>query len=552
MDSLTLASDTQPDAVGHAVPVRPSGRVLRFAPHVVVWALLLAPMIQNMVRGWRPTSDDATIAIGAWRALSLHPPLLGQLTSAAGGVNASDPGPLEYWVLGPFVHLDPGQGVLLGSAILCALVLSVAIEVLRRTSGTWAAVIFTFVMVDMAIVSPTPFVDPVWNNSFGFFWFAAYLGVAFAVARGHLRYFALLLFIGSVAVDSNLLYAPTIVLLLVASLVVGWHTRRPANRRWLWWTVAVAAVCWVGTLYQQLFDNRPNLSILLRATPKTEGFVFGLRALSRAVSLNPIWTSPRPIGEFPAYADIAQRSLIPGLVFLAVLAAVTIAAWRRSDSILLSMCMVSGAGSVGIVFLFARTPSNDLISFIWINLAVWLVGTCIWLTLGLAVFRAVRPRLEGIRAQVAEVQSESGREPTRLSSRQRRLALVAVLGIAGLAGTLVTVFPYGDQFLLDWPAVARVQQMTADIEHRVPQGNVGMGIIYTGSNVFQTATDEHGVAYLLLTKGWVAGMQPSINQLLGLPIHPKSPFVVFTENGNTLTSARYYPVYQEFWFVTKK
>jgi hypothetical protein len=214
--------------------------------------------------------------------------------------------------------------------------------------------------------------------------------------------------------------------------------------------------------------------------------------------------------------------------------------------------MVSGAGAVGIVFLFARTPSNDLISFIWINLAVWLVGTCIWLTLGLAVFRAIRPRLAGIRTRVAEVQAESGREPTRFSSRQRRLALVAVLGVAGLAGTLVTVFPYGDQFLLDWPAVGRVQQITADIERRVPHGNVGIGIVYTGTNIFQTATDEHGVAYLLLTKGWVAGMQPSINQLLGLPIHPKSPFVVFTENGNTLTSARYYPVYQEFWFVTKK
>jgi hypothetical protein len=549
MTTLTMAPDAQPDDVVQAAPERGSGRALRWAPHVVVWTLLLAPMIQNLARGWRPTSDDATIAIGAWRVLSLHPPLLGQLTSAVGGVNASDPGPLEYWVLGPFVHLDPGQGVLIGSAVLCALALSVAIEVLRRTSGTWAAVIFTFVVVDMAIVSPTPFVDPVWNNSFGFFWFAAYLGVAFAVARGHLRYFALLLFIGSVAIDSNLLYLPTIGLLLVASLVLGWHSRRPANRRWLWWTVAVGVVCWVGPLYQQFFETRPNLTLLLRAAPKTEGLIFGLRAMSRAVSLNPIWTSPRPIGEFPAYADISQRSLVPGLVVLVVLAAITIAAWRRKDSALVSMCMVSTAGAVGIVFLFARTPSNDLISFIWINLAVWLVGTCIWVTLGLAIFTALRPRLTGIRTQVAELRAQSGREPTRFSSRQRRLDLIAVLGVAGLAGTLVTVFPYGDQFLIDSPAVARVQQMTAYIEHRVAPGKVGMGIVYTGSNVFQTSTDEHGVAYLLLTDGYVPGMQPSINQLLGLPIHPKSPFVVFTEKGTRVTGSKYYPVYQPYWFV---
>ena len=544
-----MATDTELDGDSPSAPLERSGRVLHVAPHVVVWTLLLAPMIQNMARGWRPLSDDATIAIGAWRALSLHPPLLGQLTSAVGGVNASDPGPLEYWVLGPFVHLDPGQGVLIGSAILCALVLSVAIEVLRRTSGTWAAVIFTFVIVDMAIVSPTPFVDPVWNNSFGFFWFAAYLGVAFAVARGNLRFFPLLLFVGSVAVDSNLEYLPTIGLLLVASLVVGWHTRRPANRRWLGWTVVVATVCWVGPLYQQFFDDRPNLSLLLGASPKTEGFVFGLRAMSRAVSLSPIWAAPRPNLELSAYADFAQRSVLLGLVVFVVLAGITIWAWRRRDSALVSMCTVSVAGAVGIVFLFARTPTNDLLSFVWVNLAVWLVGTCIWLTLGLAIFTAIRPLPAEIRTQVTEVRTELGRKPTRFSSRQRRLALVAVLGVAGLAGTLVTVFPYGDQFLLDWPAVGRVQHMTAYIEHHVARGKVGIGIVYTGPNFYQPTTDEHGVAYLLLTDGWSPGMEPQANQLLGMPIDPKGPFVAVTERGTRITGFKYYPVYQPYWFV---
>jgi hypothetical protein len=60
----------------------------------------------------------------------------------------------------------------------------------------WAAVLFTFVIVDMAIVSPTVFVDPVWNNSFGFFWFAAFLGLAFTVGRGNLAYVPLLFFMG--------------------------------------------------------------------------------------------------------------------------------------------------------------------------------------------------------------------------------------------------------------------------------------------------------------------------------------------------------------------
>ena len=505
-------------------------------------------MLRTTARGWRPIGDDANIAIGAWRTLSLHPALLGQLTSATGSSNASDPGPLEYWVLGPFVHLDPGQGALIGSAILCALVLSVAIEVLWRTSGTWAAFLFTFAVVDAAIVSPTPFVDPVWNSSFGFFWFAAFLGVAFTVGRGHFRYFALLLFIGSVTVDSHLLFLPAVGLLLVLSLVVGWRSRVPIKRRWLWWTAVVAALCWVGPLYQQLFDARPNLSLLLRPPPKTEGWVFGLRALSRGVSPNPIWAAARPIDELSAYSDIVHRNVAFGLVIALLVGTIAVTAWRRKDSALVSLCMVSLGEAVGTVFLFARTPANDLLAFVWINLAVWLLGVCIWLTLGVAVVTALRPQLVEIRSQVSEVRAQLGRQPTRFSGRQRRAALVVVLGAAGLAGMLVAMFPYGDQFLVDFHAVGRVQRMTVDIQQHVPRGKVGFGVLYLGQNVYQSTVDEHGVAYLLLVGGWVPGMEPQANQLLGLPINRKSPFVVFKERGTRVTSATYYPVYQPFWY----
>lgn len=526
----------------------PSVRVLRLAPHVVVWTMLLAPMIRNLARGWRPFGDDAAIAIGAWRALTLHPPLLGQLTTATGATNASDPGPLEYWLLGPFVHLDPGQGALIGSAVLCALVLSVTIEILRRTSGTWAAVLFTFVLVDMAIVSPTVFVDPVWNSSFAFFWFAAFLGLAFTVGRGNLRYVPLLLFVGSVTVDSHLEFLPTVGLLLVAAVVVGQRFRIAPVGHWLRWTVVVGAVCWIGPLYQQFFDRRPNLSLLLKPPPKTEGWIFGLRALSRAVSLNPVWASPRPIDEFPAYTDFAHRSVVLGPVVAVVLVGVAAAAWRRRDSALTSMSMLSLAGAAGVVFLFARAPGND-VAFIWINVAVWVVGICIWLTLGLAVVTALRPRLAESRVQVSEIRSELGRPPIRFSGRDRRVAAVVALGVAGLVGTLVAVFPYGNQFLVDWPAVARVQQMTGDIQQRVAHGNVGIGILYNGPDVYQSTSDAHGVAYLLLVGGWTPGLEPEANQLLGLPVDPKAPFVAFTERGARVTGTTYFPVYKPLWFA---
>ena len=263
--STLEAVDEAPAIASREAPIR-QNRLVRIAPHLLVWTLLLVPTIRSMARGWRPLSDDAAIAIGAWRALSLHPPLIGQLTSAAGGANASDPGPLEYWLLAPFAHLDPGQGVLLGSAILCAVILSVTIHVLWKNVGAWATIIFSLVIADLAITSPTPFLDPVWNNAFGLFWFVAFLGIAFVIGLGNLRYFPILFFMGSVAVDSNLLYLPSVVCLLIAAAICGWFTKRPSDHRWIWWSGGVAILCWAGPLYQQFFEARPNMSLLLKSS----------------------------------------------------------------------------------------------------------------------------------------------------------------------------------------------------------------------------------------------------------------------------------------------
>ncbi len=425
LDALEPAADVIPNR-----RTAPSFRIVRALAHLLVWSLLLVPAIRSMARGWRPLGDDAAIAIGAWRTFTLHPPLVGQLTFATSTQGNSNPGPLEYWILGPFVHLDPGQGALLGSAILCAVILSVTIETLWRTAGMWAAVVFAVAIADMAITTPTPFLDPVWNSSFGFFWFAAFLGIAFAVGLGNLRYFPLLLFVGSVTIDSHLLYLPSMGCVLLGALICGWFARRPINRRWLWWTVIVAVLCWAGPLYQQFFEARPNISALLRSegilsggtVQRTEGFVFGLRALGRVGSLNPIWASPRPILPFASSNDIAHRNILLGLVMVAILVAVTVMARRHGHRALLSMCILSIAALLGTVILFASTPVSYYEAFIWINLELWLVGLCVWITLGLAAFVAIRPQIAIIRPQIAAIRPRtasphSARRRPRFRSR---------------------------------------------------------------------------------------------------------------------------------------
>jgi hypothetical protein len=329
----------------------------------------------------------------------------------------------------------------------------------------------------------------------------------------------------------------------------------------------IAVVCWAGPLYQQFFDARPNLSALLRSegilsggtVQKTEGWAFGLRALGRAASLNPIWASPRPIAPFTSSSDIAHRSILLGLVVLAILISVAVMAKRHRHPAVLSMCVVSIAGMIGTVVLFSSTPITYFEAFIWINLELWLVGICIWLTLGLAVVVALRPQIAAIRPQIAAIRPEAvprgshaARKERRLSSSAKRIGALLALGVACVAGVLVVVFPYGNQFVLDWSGVTRAQHMTSAIEHHVPRGPVGMGVLYTGPNSFQAAGDEHGAAYLLLTEGWSPGMEQPINQLLGMPIEKNGPFVVFTEQGERLVSAQYYSHYQVLWFIKKK
>jgi hypothetical protein len=296
-DSNLIIEGLDTDAAPIPTEATMSGDALLLAAsYLVMWSVLLVPTIRSMARGWRPLGDDAAIGIGAWRALTLHPPLLGTATAITGGkiTSVSDPGPLEFWLLGPFVHLYPGQGLLLGSALLCAGVLSLSVHLLWRACGPWAAAVFSLVVADLAITSPTPFLDPVWNSSFGFLWFIALLAIAFVVGMGNLRYTALLLFVGSVSIDSHLQYLPSVGLVLVASAVCGWMLQRPPKLRWLWWTIGVAFVCWVGPLYQQLFERNPNVSLLVSSSGRSddEGWVFGLKALSRAASFTPIWSSP--------------------------------------------------------------------------------------------------------------------------------------------------------------------------------------------------------------------------------------------------------------------
>ncbi len=219
---------------------------------------------------------------------------------------------------------------------------------------------------------------------FASFWFLSFLAVAFAVGLGNLRYLPFLVFIGSVTIDSHLLFLPSTALTLIAAVVCGLLVRRPNDFRWLWWTIGVAVVCWIGPLAQQLFGSHPNGTALLHSLGfgsgkpvKTLSSVLGLRALARAASPKAVWATPRPTQPFASYNDVLHNGNLIYLLAFVALVAVLVLAWRLKNTYLLSLSAVTIASAIGLVALYARIPADYTLSFQWISLAVWIVGICI-------------------------------------------------------------------------------------------------------------------------------------------------------------------------------
>jgi len=533
----TGAAPQEPEAVA---PRRGLDVAVRAAPYAVVWLILLVPTIRSMARGWRAIADDAKIAIPAWNTFSLHPPLVGASTGVAGtnGIqNTANPGPLELWLLAPFEHLDPAQGALIGAAILCAAALSFAVYVLQKSAGRWAGVLLALVVADLAIVSVTPFTDPLWNASFASLWFLSFLAVAFAVGLGHLKYLPFLVFIGSVTVDAHLSFAPSTVLAFVAAVVCGLVVRRPENFRWLWWSIGVAVVCWIAPVGQQLFGSQPNGTQLLHsvgigaAATKTFGTTLGFHALSRTASLGAVWATARPNLPLPAYNDVVQNGNLGYLVVFAGLLVVMVLAWRQKRRTVLSLTSVTVAAALGVALLYGHVPADYILSFTWINFVVWIVGICVWITVAAAVVSWARPY----------VTLPQDLRKARLAAGIGALVLMGVATVVALVSVMSPSGNRGD--LLDFAAMHRVQNMADIVETQVPQGRVGLGVRYSGDNFFQSAGDERGVAYLLQAAGWTPGLPQGVNGLLGLPLHPASPFVVFKEHEEQLTGFERYPRY---------
>jgi hypothetical protein len=247
---------------------------------VVVVTIAIAMM--GAVRdGWQPVGDEGAIAVRSYDTLSSNPPLLGASTtlSVAAGDAVSHPGPLQFWLLAPFVQVFGPQGVLIGTSLINMAWVVAIVAVAWRQAGPWFTLLSaTFVAVLASALGGQMLRDPYnpWTAVLpmvlcAFLCWSAISGVRWGLPA--------LVAVASVAAQAHVSFLLVAVALVVAAMVAvvaravrdrrrldGDDWRR--ERRGVAWSIGASAVvgliCWSGPLIDQ-FARTGNLGKLLAA-----------------------------------------------------------------------------------------------------------------------------------------------------------------------------------------------------------------------------------------------------------------------------------------------
>lgn len=512
---------------------------IRALSHLAIWAVILVPTVSEMARGWRALQDDATISLRSYQVLSLHPPLLGQFSTASywSGHTLFDPGPLLYWLLSVPVHLDPARGGLWGAALCCGLVLSAAVEAVWSTGYRLAAGVVAVAVVDLAWVLPEAFAHLIWNPYFGLVFLAASLAISFAVASGSFGWWPVLVFSASVAAQAELIYALLAAALVVVSPILGrlFHPR-PDRRRWLWLGVGVGAVCWVTPLVQQVADSPGNLALIIDTHGKqaAAGVSFGLRSLALAGSPTPIWLTH---GAGLSNLQLFDRhSPLAGAVVLVLMGAVAVVAWRTGRRALASLAAIAVVCSAAVVGAFAEVPAAHTVNLIFLMYFLWVVGILLWVAVAWVVIEALGVAVHRIdREGIARWRTRRPDARVVVGGSVIAGALLG-MGAAGLGGLSAQARVQSNAY-----QIAQLRRIVSGVEKEVPAGPVAielrpdLGPATAFSRQFSYGT---GAGWALSADGWQPALPASFTAATGVayPAHSGWPTVVVTVLGTRVVS----------------
>lgn len=495
----------------------------------MIWSVMIVPAVVLAIHGWRPEADDTLIALRTWWVFSNHTPLVGTASTASGAHQAFGLGPLQFWLLAVPIRLDMSQGLLFGATFWCGLALSLTVEAAWRTTGWPGCLVIALVTADLAWQTPI-LSNLVWNPDFGLFFLIATATFAWAVAAGSFRWWPPAVVAGSIAAQSHVFYLLPAVALIVAAPLVAVAARRPARYRWLVTGLALGALCWVLPCAQELFGHPGNISVLLGSPGSRRiGLGFGLRALSMAGSLHPIWLTSYPylvaIGnQTPSY--INRFSEVWGIFLLMLIMAITVFAWRAKNRSLAILATIVSIWSVTTVAAFALFPTGpELGVVVYLITALWVLGISVWIVVVWAAFEVVRAIC--LRTQALDAIRRSN-IPLLTRTGAAALALLILVG-AALKGTM-DARDGASSTAARMAVGAPLNLAIADvIERHVPRWPV---VVVNVQPSLMRITDDHGllyapdywsIGYQLVADGWRPALPASKAQPSGLTLPRRAP-----------------------------
>jgi len=506
-------------------------QIVRVLSHLSVWAAILVPTITALVRGWMPTGDDAAITFRDYQTFSLQPPVVGLASTASSvGHQLYDPGPLQFWLLAPFVQLDFDHGLLWGSALIIGTVLSTAIEAIWH-SGRWlGCAALAFVIVDLLWLAPWVFSNLPWNAYFPIFFLIASIAFAWRVSTGAFGWWPVLIFTASVAAQCHLFFVPPALLLVLASPLLGLTLGKPVRYGWLITGGVIGLLCWLAPLIQH-----QNLIALWRGNSgkQTFGFAFGLKALARSASPVPIWLGPN--ADAVQYLSwLHQASAAYGVVVLLLLAVFGTFAWRSHCRDLAMLSALAFVLCSSFVLVFAVFPVTNFVSLEYLIDPLWVLGVLLWIVVGWsawALLLFVADRRIAARSVVNTDSTGTG-SSTRRGDRRlighalqiaslSAIALIAVIGGVGIQHA-ITAQPtdYGSGWT---PAEnATVAAATKGVEDDLPRQGLVYLFLSTGpGNYAHFLGSLHimeGVAWRLESDGWTPVLADNLAVYTGTPV----------------------------------
>jgi Ca2+/Na+ antiporter len=385
---------------------------------VAMLALALSPIVVSVVRaivmGWVPIFDAGYFTVRSRDVFTAHHPWLGALSSASFtlGTPIRNLGPLQLDLLAPFTKIEPYGGTAVGvAAVAAASVFAVWWSARRVLGDVGAGAAMVATLVVEATIGSQAFIDPR-QQIYLLLPYWALLWLAWATATGQGVAIPPLVFTASLILQTHFTYL--FQTLIVVTIGVGiylftirarWQEARAT--RWLLLGLAVALICWVQPLWDQVAGER-NLGAVLANRGASEGVGWGdgTRLITGTVLVPPQFWWPGTMGEFVLPADIVSPTsawLSVG-VWGALLTISAVVASRRGSPQVAMLAVFGGvaltaalvAGAAIPLAVIAYAPQNYF----------WMWPTAVFMTFALvaavlvASFTAARRRLSSVASMV--------------------------------------------------------------------------------------------------------------------------------------------------------